>query len=51
MVIGDVTGGVGCLVGFSLNTLFFFFLNVIDNVFMRLRCAGVLGLEGIESVF
>ena len=29
----------------------FFFFNVIDNVFMRLRCAGVLGLEGIESVF
>ena len=49
MVIGDVSGGVGCLVAFSLNTSFFF--NVVDNGFMRLRCAGVLGLEGIESVF
>ena len=29
----------------------FFFFNVFDNGFMRLRCAGVLGLEGFESVF
>ena len=34
---------------FSLIRRFFF--NVFDNGFMRLRCAGVLSLEGFESVF
>ena len=29
----------------------FFFLNVFDNSFLRLRCTGVLSLEGFESVF
>ena len=49
VVIGDVSRGVGCLVAFFLSKSFF--LNVFDNSFLRLRCAGVLSLEGFESFF
>ena len=49
VVIGDVSRGVGCLVAFFLSKSFF--LNVFDNSFLRLRCAGVLNLEGFESFF
>ena len=48
-VIGDVTRSVGCLVAFFLSKSFFFY--VFDDSFLRLRCAGVLRLEGFESVF
>ena len=51
VVIGDVSKGVGCLVAFFLSKFFFFFFNVFDNSFLRLRCAGVLSLDGFESVF
>ena len=49
VVIGDVSWGVGCLIAIFLSKSFFF--NVFDNSFLRLRCAGVLSLEGFESVF
>ena len=35
---------------FSLVSRFFFFLS-FDDSFLRLRCAGVLSLEGFKSVF
>ena len=50
VVIDDEPRGVGCLVAFFLSKSFFFF-NVFDNSFLRLRCTGVLSLEGFESVF
>ena len=49
VVIGDVSREWAVWLFFSLVSRFFF--NVFDNSFLRLRCAGVLSLEGFESVF
>ena len=49
VVIGDVSREWAVWLLFSLVSRFFF--NFLDNSFLRLRCAGVLSLEGFESVF
>ena len=49
VVIGDVSREWAVWLLFSLVSRFFFYVFV--NSLLRLRCAGVLSLEGFESVF